>query len=361
MWSVAVSSGTPKGAPELIKSEIGQAWSLGVGASGALYLGSRVGGLDVYVASIDFSTGQLLSPPVNPVPSHIGSNTAPQWSRDGKFLAYVSRRDVGSREAVIGIRSMDTGHVREVRPQLNTISYYPATEWSPDGRAFVVQGTDPKGRDGIFRIDAQTGDVSPIVLAQQPDESLGGPKWSPDGSKIYYRRSIPGVTDPAFIERDVVSGADRQIIQRGRGSLAALDLSPDGRWIATVNQNASGGFSTLLVIPVTGGEPRELFRVKIPDRLTYPSWGPDASFVIACKITMPGNEMCEHWQVPLSGGEPRKLNVDLHMSRTNGWISVHPDGRQIAYGSGKNEYEISMIENFLPAATDQATARGARR
>ena len=308
-------------------------------------LGIESGGLDVQVASIDFSTGRLLSPPANPIPDYVGANNAPQWSRDGKFLAYVSRRDVGSRNPVIGVRSLETGQVRELRPQMSEVNYYQGPQWSPDGRFFAVEGTDPKGRGGIFRIDAQDGDVSPVVL-MQPGEQLQFGNWSPDGKKIYYRRGFSGTNDPAFVERDLASGAEREIYRRRMG---ALNLSPDGRWIATPIQDQSAKTSALIIIPVGGGEARELFRVQIPDYLISPSWAPDASFVIACKITLPGNETCEHWRIPLSGGEPRKLNVDLKMTRTNGWISVHPDGHQIAYASGKNTFEVSVMENLLPA------------
>lgn len=352
LWSLAISNGRPQGLAELIKPELGRGWSLGLTTSGALYFGARVDGPDVQIASVDFSTGQSLSPPVNPIPNYIGSNLTPEWSRDGRFLAYASRRDALSGNPLIGILSLETGRVRELRPELNNFRYNEAPSWSPDGRFLAVIGGDLKGRQGILRIDTQNGQVSPIALSQER-EQLNGTDWSPDGKKIYYRRATPPPSDPAFIERDLASGSERVVIQRR--SLGALNLSPDGQWIATPSQDDSTKSSTLILIPVFGGEPREVFRVALPDRQEYPSWAPDSSFIIVRKRLSAGNGGFEYWQIPISGAEPRKLNLNLNLGN-NGWMSLHPDGHQVAYSSGTNRYEVWVLENFLPAAP----ARGGR-
>lgn len=342
LWGLAISNGRPQGAAELIKPEIGRGWSLGVTASGALYFGSIVDGPDVQVASIDFNTGQLLSPPVNPVTDYVGSNAAPQWSRDGKFLAYVSQRSFGPQgPAVIGIRSLETGQVRELRPQ---IVPYTTVRWSPDGRAFAVDGTDFKGRQGIFRIDAQSGEVSPIALSE-PSENLGLPNWSPDGKKIYYVRGGNPAVDPAFVERDLASGAEREIIRRRP---ASGHLSPDGKWIVTNTIDPSRKFVSPLLVPVAGGEPRELFRVALPDRPPFSGWAADSSFVIVRKEKFGGDRASdEYWQIPVPAGAPKKLNLNLKIGNIP-WISMHPDGRQVAYTTGENKADVWVMENFLP-------------
>ncbi len=341
LWGIPVSNGTPQGSAELIKAEIGAVSSLGLTASGALYFGSRIGGVNVQVASIDFATGQWLSPPVNPIPDYLGANFLPDWSPDGKFLSYVSRRGTSVRNQVIVIRSLQTGQARELRPQLRN---FQRPRWSPDGRSFAAQGFDLKGRQGIFRIDAQNGEASPIVVPP-----LGGyfsvPEWGRDGRRIYYRR--PQTESNAFVERDLVSGAEREIIRRKY--LGPVNLSPDGRWIVTVSGDESAQATTLIVIPVVGGEPREMLRVKEPESVAFSSWAPDADSIIVRKqlsVGSAGGDF-EHWQVPLSGGEPRKLNLNLGNASP---LRVHPDGRQVAYSSGNDVWEVWVLENFLPAA-----------
>lgn len=90
-----------------------------------------------------------------------------------------------------------------------------------------------------------------------------------------------------------------------------------------------------------------MFRVNQPDRVTVSSLAPDGNSVIVRKQLSAGGES-EHWQVPLSGGEPRKLNLNLGYYPSP--IRVHPDGRQVAYSSGSDAWEVWALENFLPAA-----------
>jgi Tol biopolymer transport system component len=203
LWAISISNGTPQGSAELIKAEIGAVSSLGLTASGAFYFGSKIGGVNVQVASIDFITGQLLSPPVNPIPDYLGANSLPDWSPDGKFLSYLSQRGMTGLSQVIVIRSLQSGQMRELRPQLR---YLQRPRWSPDGRSFAVPAYDLKGRQGIFLIDAQNGEASPIVLSQ-PGEDVFSSDWGPDGTKIYYRRARTG-DKVTFVERDLVSGAE---------------------------------------------------------------------------------------------------------------------------------------------------------
>src|SRR5205085_11518281 len=135
-------------------------------------------------ASVDFNTGKSTGPTVRPIQSFIGTNRWLDWSRDGKYLAYVSERGRNGGERVIAIRAIDTGEVtREFVPKLQ---YFQGLSWAPDGVSFATGGTDLKGRAGVFRIDAQNGDVAPIVISATSDSGFFGgfrPEWSPDGTR----------------------------------------------------------------------------------------------------------------------------------------------------------------------------------
>jgi Tol biopolymer transport system component len=89
VWGFRIADGKPQGVPILLSPDV-PADSLGVTSADALYIGSRIDGRDVHVASLDFTTGRLLSPPVRPIETFVGSNGQPDWSPDGKFLAYTS-------------------------------------------------------------------------------------------------------------------------------------------------------------------------------------------------------------------------------------------------------------------------------
>ena len=352
LWALAFADGRPQGTPELVKENIGSSTSMGVTSSGALYLGVAAGDRDIAVASIDLTTGKQTGPLVKPIQSFIGTSLQPAWSPDGKSLAYLSwllYDTVSGVSRRLMIRSMETGDVRELRPNL---AYFNQMSWAPDGRALVTGGTDLKGRDGVFRIDARTGEVETIVLLPQ-DFANSYPQWSPDGKRIYYRRQLhDGVIgrDVAFVERHLASGEEREVI---RGDLGSINLSPDGRSIVAQRRNPSTKSEAVVLIPVEGGEPRELLRVSQPQGIlgffSGLPWTPDGRAVLVRRRMVA--DTSELWLVPIDGAPPRKLDIDVNRWATGnrGVISLHPDGRQIAFLAGQVNSEVWVLENFLPA------------
>ncbi len=59
------------------------------------------------------------------------------------------------------IQSLETGRVREVVPQLQSVSRN--GPWHPDGRSFLVIGTDGAGTEGRFQVDVQSGEAKLIA------------------------------------------------------------------------------------------------------------------------------------------------------------------------------------------------------
>ena len=351
LWALPMVDGKPRGTPELVKSSIGTGWSLGVTSSGALYMGSRAGDADVAVVSMDMATGTPAGPLAKPIQSFVGSNNQPHWSADGKQLAYVSARGFNpssNTDRIIAIQSLATGDVREIRPRL---SYFNQYSWSPDGRAFAAGGTNLKGRSGVFRIDAQTGDVT-LLVDLTPVGNGSFPQWSPDGNRIYYRRGQPGSTDAAVVERELATGREREVIGSGFGGGPA-NVSPDGRWIVMEKTDPSARSTTIVLIPIAGGETRELLRAAQPARFaSYQGmpWTPDGRAFLVRKMVQRTSEI---WLVPITGELPRKLDVDTSQWSPGpvGALSLHPDGRQLAFLllSRLAGTQVWVLENFIPA------------
>ena len=341
LWALAFENRKPQGPPQLIKANIGSAKSMGVTNDGSLYLGVATTFREIEVVSIDFDTGKQVGSPSRPIQTFMGTNMNPAWSRDGKYLAYVSTR--GPNRDLIGIRSVDTGEVRELHPQ-PSLEWIQGPSWAPDGRSLVVSGADPKGRQGIFRIDAETGEVVPIVAPTPERLSYEGFFWSPDGKRMYYHSQ-----EGAIYEREVASGKMREVI---RGTLGPISLSPDGRWIASSQGDWRTESQTVVLIPVDGGEPRELLRVNKPQWINNTSmpWTPDGKGILVRKMLVAGGKKSELWLVPIDGGRARKLDFDANRVATYapGKIRLHPDGRRLAYVFGDYTSEVWVLENFLP-------------
>lgn len=365
LWALPFARGTVDKSPVLVKASIGKAASMGVTRDGALYLGVEAGVQDIELAPIDLTTGKQTGPSTRPIQRFFGTNQQPSWSPDGKSLAYVSRRP--ARALVVAIRTSETGEIRELelRPSLQWMQ---GLSWAPDMKWLAVFGADLKGRSGIYRIDADSGAVSPIVAPIAPRLTYEGFFWSPDGSRLYYHQANGDIT-----ERHLASGRERKIFSGGDagggpGNPGPISLSPDGRWIAAcASRGVAGSLITsrpslsVVLIPVDGGQPRELLHVDPPHWVNNTSipWTPDGRAVLVRKMLVADDEAkclsstcipSELWLVPIDGTSPRKLEFDVNQVATYaaGKIRMHPDGKSLAYLAGDFSSEIWVLENFLP-------------
>jgi Tol biopolymer transport system component len=148
MWSQPFGDGKPQGNPELLKADIGWVTPLGITNTGAVYVWKTVGDRDVQIAPLEPGRGKT-SPHAGLSKGFVAGTTVPDWSPDGKQLAYAA-----CDFHCIVIRSVETGESR----QLPSLVYGAGPpRWSPDGRSLAFNGRDFKGRNGIFVVDAATG------------------------------------------------------------------------------------------------------------------------------------------------------------------------------------------------------------
>ena len=178
--------------PTLVRRDAGNARAAGMTRDGSVYSVVRpVSATTVRVATVDFANGVLTSEPMEVVGEVPGIQSQPDWSRDGKQLAYVSRRErVGGRQrSILAVRSIDTGLTRQYPVELDNL-YVPA--FSPDGQRIVVTGYTRAGRQAVSLIDLSTGLQKPIAVAAVKERLLGPPaaltaaNWSSDGNACHY-------------------------------------------------------------------------------------------------------------------------------------------------------------------------------
>jgi Tol biopolymer transport system component len=326
------------------------------------------------VAAFDFAKGQFLSTPELAVQTFVGANNFPAWSPDGKQLAFLSRRGNmarGQLSTVIGVLSQDTGQLRELRPQLNIYVGGSPVRWSPDGQSLAIQATDSKGRQGIFRIDATTGEAAPIALSTRgpvgEGESFTNPLWASDGKRIFYNRISRAGNFVMIVERDLASGNEKEVIRRSRGAAwnpfwMFVDLSPDGKYLAAVENDAWPGHNTgkwdVLLIPTNGGEPKELMRGESQGAGVL-MWAPDSHSLFVYSIKDGATRNREVWRVAIDGAEPQKLGLNVNWLGPpfNGdqQFHAHPDGKRVAFAATEpaKPDEVWALENFLPTVQNR--------
>lgn len=351
LWAQRMNVGKPFGSPMFLRSDIGGGdWQ--ASSSGTLLYTQfrRDLRFDIKVASFDFEAERFLSPPVVAVKEFTGSNSQMDWSPDGKYLVGVSNR---SGQYVLAIHSADTGAlIREVKPAvaLSTGQGFgpPAARWMPDSRGFAAAASDAMGRQGIYRIDAESGAASPIALAGAR-ETLGAVSLSPDGKKIAYNHlPVPPNGGTTLVERDLSSGIERELLRdSGQVEYGTITYSPDGKYVATGKRD--GDQRSVVILPLAGGAEQELLRVPAADGFSIVNWAPDSRSVL---LAHGSNGIgVQIWRVSIETHELHRVNFDEKAERV---LRIHPDGHRIAYPvlwEQQPSTEIWALENFLPATS----------
>ena len=208
----------------------------------------------------------------------------PSWSPDGRRLAFTGNG--GRTIVVVGVDGRGL-------TQLTTSGTDSQPDWSPDGRtiAFVSR------RDGSGQVYLMNADGSNQRRLVADDEFHGTPAFSPDGTRIAFE----GGADAVYIDVVQVDGSGRVRLTDTGGDLEP-SWSPDGRTI--VFSTWRDGRDDLWAIDADGGGERWLTATRYVSE-TSPSWSPDGRRLAFALTTTDGLT-----QVYVAGADargPRRL------------------------------------------------------
>ncbi len=362
IWVLEVVDGKLKGSAQLVSDNLDGMTPKGLTQDGSYYYGLQGRTNDIYFADLDPETGKVVKPPYKAVQTFEGLNKEPDFSPDGKRLVYLSLRKPGGwrRSSSFVIRALETGEERELKPDLPlSLPSSSAPRWFPDGRSILVNAkvtySAKDERWGLHQINVGTGAVTPVVWHDKHDKwgaiTPAPPVWSPDGSKIFFKRKWEGGNDIRAYDFETKREwkPDFQLAC-GEGYPAGLALSPDGQHLAFM-VSCDDEWS-LQIAPSSGGDTRETARLRKEE--AYWGWGltwtPDGRYLLYSRLKDEANGLCELCRVPVEGGEPQNLGLTMKLYTH---LSVHPDGSRIAFtGPGPRPgNEIWAIENFLSTST----------
>jgi hypothetical protein len=179
-------------------------------------------------------------------------NIAPSLSPDGRWVAFLSTRDLFSIDLYLA--NAETG---EVRRRLVTASGDPhfdalrfidsAGSWSPDGRRFAFVVFE-RGDNTIAILDVESGKVERRIEVSAVG-AISNPSWSPDGRRIAFSGSRGGITDLYVL--DIETTEVRQLTRDRFADLQPV-WSPDGQQIAFVTDRGPGtDFDALVYDPMS--------------------------------------------------------------------------------------------------------------
>jgi dipeptidyl aminopeptidase/acylaminoacyl peptidase len=181
------------------------------------------------------------------------SSQQPTWSRDGRWLAFVSDRD-GKRQVYrIGITGGEAERLTNTEEDVNSFA------WSPDNTRIAFTMTDPiaervkerEKRFGEIRIEDEDRRMAHLYILDvatrqsrvltKGDFVVGSFDWSPDGTTIAFDHRVssdPADSATADISRVDVATGTRSVIVGQNGPDSNPRWSPDGTRIAFISSMA---------------------------------------------------------------------------------------------------------------------------
>ena len=270
----------------------------------------------------------------------------PQYSPDGRFLAFTSDRNGADNIWVVDIDNPDNKHqiTHESFRLLNNPSWHPSGEYLVAKKHFTTSRSLGTGEVWLYDANVdqalERGNLEGSVLVKRPSpafqKELGEPTFSADGESVFYiQNTTPGNTfiyhqdsngEVMAIKRYDLETGEIEKVVGGAGGAVRPTPSPDGKTLAFVKRVRAA--SRLFVMDLASGEQTMLVDDLDPDMQetwavqgAYPTmaWTPDGDLIFRESIF-------HHTQVETPYGPVRQQN--------SGWFAWEPKlHRLTAFGT----------------------------
>jgi Tol biopolymer transport system component len=233
------------------------------------------------------------------------------WSRDGRFLLYVTE-PVAFAHRLWRVQADGTAAPEPI--DLAGIGVKtPAMARTRDRLAFTQQ----RSRVSLHTLDSSF--TSPAVLASSFWDFRA--QFSPDGRQIVFSSSRSGTAVEIWVARADGSAA-RQLTQGPGRWQGSPEWSPDARQIAFDSQQEDG-YWQIWLIDADGGAPRQI----TTDATNHngPAWSNDGKWIYFTSIDYKAGL----GRVPATGGPIERITPGA--GRRYGQPVVSPDGKEILY------------------------------
>jgi Tol biopolymer transport system component/DNA-binding winged helix-turn-helix (wHTH) protein len=258
-----------------------------------------------------------------PSTSETDQGPGPQFSRDGKKLAYMSDRS-GTME--IWVSDRDGGNAY----QLTAMGAAGTPRWSPDGQSIAF---DTPSREGmaIFSISLQGG--GPRLLVPGADGGGVCPSWSQDGKWIYYASPKSGRYEVWKVAAQ--GGTAVQVtFQGGHAPFESLD----GRYVYYAKTHYAN--PEIWQIPVEGGQEKIVSPLVRPT--SWASWALVDNGILFAGSSGNGKPVLSLYE--LSTHRIRNVGV---LNLPPFWLGATRDGKTAVFDQpGQQEAQIMLVENF---------------
>lgn len=302
------------------------------------------------------------------------NSTHPKWSPDGKWIAFLSKRD--EKTQIQAIR-LDGGEAYQVTQTKNNIDDF---DWSPDGEKIAFLQSEDKAEEdkkrkekfGGFEIEDEEYKLNQIWLADfvpsrltytpRPDQlkdtvytsslearlvmdsvpfSVNSFKWSPDSKKIAFEHQ-PDPLINSFFKADIsiydIESKTYKVLVNNLSYDGLVDWSPDGDAIlykSNLNDSTSNYYLNDKLFRInTDGSRNKQLAADFDENINGLKWTKNGIFGIAWQKT----------QRPVLSIDPENGKTKiLAINSERIWnYSFSKDGNKMAYAAS-NDNDITEI------------------
>jgi len=236
------------------------------------------------------------------------------FSRDGLRIAYVT--DPGQANSRLWIAGSDGSGAKQV--DTRGMDNIELPNWSPDGKQLAFMARRPGEPYHIFVVSQSGGEPR---AASHSTDNQGAPTWSPDGRSLIYGRVICMESNACGVYRIGLRSGGVTMVPGSEGLWTAR-WSPDGRYIAALRPN----LSQLFLLDRRTGKWRKLADGVTGNDL---AWSPDSRSIYASRPDGPRPAIL---RVSLSGEVKEALDLSPWCKlagRVGTWFALAPNGSLI--------------------------------
>lgn len=298
--------------------------------------------------------------------------SSPQWSPDGKTLAFLSARGTGTDvKTQIWLLPMDGGEAAQLTSSRESVTGF---SWSRDGSkiAFLAVDTLPKGDEAkiarrddpqVFEDDfrlshAWVVDVATRRATEVAHGSItvsGAPSWSPDGTRFAMLAAPTTMLRDTRSDIYIASVADRSLrkITPKPEASSAPAWSPDGNTIAFTMLPQSHkaradsimdreiGNDHLVLYDVASGAIKDVYDAKLDVSAGTPIWMPNSRMIVfvtgeRAYSAIYGYNVAANQYTRIDGAQ------------LFGALSFSRDAQTVAYALGSSDAPADVVVSAAP-------------